>query len=1012
MSCRPAGRVAPQLLLLSSLLALIPDSSQDTSLRIPPSYSRHQYPLTRAVHTKRRVECLHFAGQGQILSDQIHLNSCISTGPYFLLSVSGYVKRCAVVILTIVDREHILSLDLSISLPLCGVGHGRQETCHITLTSHFLLLFDIPCALSLWSKEGPHINPHVPPLSPSLQCCAVGCLQDSAVHPMSSGDHHIKELRQQASQSPKRVRPTESRSSASSPCLFSHPKLPAVCYESFTHHPAPEYAGRTRPFFSHSVPTRLVSTRSPLLDVPRPVAFSVCDCDREMDFIAQNLVELPALRGCPGCRDLRDEVDGDGQGLTSKGSSASASHRSSKPASPRQTPGVRRLPETEVRLPPITRALDSMGRNTPAFRSAVEKKIPPFPFQRHLTSEAQTEIKEYLRVCKAAHLFSYLSKDILRDRPAEPVDYILDWLKKRRALYGHSKKSSSSRLGTRKEGCLCGSYGAEASRPASSHHEPPTRRSPSNSNNNKIIISIAAIHSVERLRVVEGDLERLHSTHSTTTASAAPHLIHFRVFSSLFLLAAFCERHGDDSNTARGFLESPVSLFLFLYRLHIIRCNSFGMTSLCCVTGVLPYAPGQRRSHASRGATLHLAWVSDDSRQMLGRRHQLCASPEGGETEAEAEAEAPPAGLWLRRLLTVDAPSGQRLELHSPGETCVTAPLPSRQRIAAVLAASAEGDEPTQVCVSDVRGNLYTCDVAALLHAGESLPATRRRTESSAGGPDVWAAVTSSDSTLPAASAAARGWWEKSRGLPGWSGLEALAASQLVSLREFFQDARVVDRGTGEVVRAYSTTHPPTGLHAPAALPTCFLAAEGPLCTLFDTRCPSAALSWEDSINPKAWRGLQPGDDRPSCAAASRLTSISGDVRSVCAAASPNEVAMCIDRAVCIYDVRRFARLHTSSNLLKYDVGSIAPTRKGSAIVCVGIDSEVRVIAVGGPKAGGKGGTTPAQDAGSLAGTFRTRLHQTMCCEETWQGGWAASVNDGGAAAVGVSNTGEVFIAQ
>lgn len=250
-------------------------------------------------------------------------------------------------------------------------------------------------------------------------------------------------------------------------------------YQAFRSFPPEEYAGHTSTFFAHTVPTRVVTKPLPPpgryqqqalpttttttatsvaasssslgdeLPFPSPKpAFAVCGCEKELDYMGPNLPELPRRRGCPECHpdDGDDEeggTDRGGEGLTSKGSSSYYSRSSSKASSARRPNGPRgsmSLPRTEERLPPIAKALESMGRNTAEFRAAVEKKIPPFPYTEKMSEETKEQVKMYLRVCNAAHLFNYLSKDLLRDRPAQPVDYIIDWLKKRRALYGAPRK--------------------------------------------------------------------------------------------------------------------------------------------------------------------------------------------------------------------------------------------------------------------------------------------------------------------------------------------------------------------------------------------------------------------------------------------------------------------------------------------------------------------------------------------------------------------------------------------
>lgn len=235
---------------------------------------------------------------------------------------------------------------------------------------------------------------------------------------------HNKQTTERRKQPPKElISPNPAERSTSSSRVFNE-SAGMRGYHTFRTHPA-EYSGRTKPFFSHTIPTRVVSkpqtvTTTSTTLLTGPVPFNVCGCEEEDLFTASNLVQLPSLRGCPECHPTEEEAP-----PSSKGSSTHTS--------PRQGSS---LPRSEPRLPPLTWALHSMGRDTAEYRAAVEAKIPPFPFTQHLSPETREAIKEYLRVCHAAYLFNYLSLDLLKDKPARPVEYIIEWLKARRALHG------------------------------------------------------------------------------------------------------------------------------------------------------------------------------------------------------------------------------------------------------------------------------------------------------------------------------------------------------------------------------------------------------------------------------------------------------------------------------------------------------------------------------------------------------------------------------------------------
>lgn len=487
--------------------------------------------------------------------------------------------------------------------------------------------------------------------------------------------------------------------------------------------------------------------------------------------------------------------------------------------------------------------------------------------------------------------------------------------------------------------------------------------------------------------------------------------------------------------------------------------------TLSCITGVVPYADSSYRSYVPRTSRPHLVWVCSEAEKTIGEHVFQSSSREKEHTR-----------VGLRQLLTVDAPTGKCLELYTktseetvggllshhrerPPSTILSNPVPSSAGISSLLSsAESYGSESPQnelqrgssIFVSDIHGNIFRAKYLSCDDDGAP-PSVRARTEGKEPprGTWEWSSLVPAACAIPTSlnglSGGKQEWYETSRGMPGWAGLawmESTGSSgektTLVSLREFYQDARIVDVEVGKVVTMYGTTHPPTGLHTPAAIPSTFIAAEGVLCTLFDTRCPSAVMTWENSISPEEWRNAQALATPSASLVKNRLTSICGVVRDVCATSNPMEIAACVDRALCVYDLRKFSRTFTSSNVLKYNIASITPLREGSCIVCSGIDSELRLVPlswketttetvssnvnkekkVGNAESKEKNSSAKVnsnkveQKLESLSGTFRTRLNDSIRCESTWQGGWVTSVNENGAAAVGISATGELFMAQ
>ncbi|KAK7198226.1 hypothetical protein NESM_000779600 [Novymonas esmeraldas] len=436
-----------------------------------------------------------------------------------------------------------------------------------------------------------------------------------------------------------------------------------------------------------------------------------------------------------------------------------------------------------------------------------------------------------------------------------------------------------------------------------------------------------------------------------------------------------------------------------------------------------------------------------------------------------------------------------------------SAVIPSQRRITALWtpATCAEVDSDSCVSaplfVSDEVGATYAyawtdpVEPVAKRPRGDGVPPCADGEDGSGG---VWTAIAPAHSSLSSdAARMGRGasdtasLFAVTRGAPGWAGLGALdsgetrtaaAAVQLVSAREFFHDVRLIDPARQTVVRTYSTTHAPTGMFCPSAqaAPHCTLIVEGCLATLYDVRCPSAVLSLGEVYAAQAeWLAAKDaaaaasaeaerldsgevasGAGVAAAAAATaarcssppppplvpgRLTSTVGQVRDVCGTANPFEVACAVDRALCVYDLRKFNRLFTSSSVLKYVVGSVASVAGGRGVVCAGIDAEVRLIPLHekhdpaaaeqlslaarvvsqaqqkrrqrsdalkateqSARAGGEGDV----DGAGPGGTFRTRLSTSVSCTTVWQGGWVTTCNDGGAAAVGVSVDGELFLAQ
>lgn len=468
------------------------------------------------------------------------------------------------------------------------------------------------------------------------------------------------------------------------------------------------------------------------------------------------------------------------------------------------------------------------------------------------------------------------------------------------------------------------------------------------------------------------------------------------------------------------------------------------------VRGVIAPQP-QRRAWVRPGCRPHIAWVTEtagtaSAYRTLGRQESLRKGDSSG------------GGLALCQLLTVDPETGTQLCLYTPApkdRDVAGAPpavhtfpaIPSGRRVAAVVpcggwAGSAEREG--SCFASDTAGNVYHFSSTAVGAAGAGAAVVGAKRPRGGEG-DVegrWSLLAPQDTPLgapaPAVSGGALGeLLSVSRGVGGWAGLAAVPGDvRLISVREGYSDVRELDPETGVVLNAFSTTHAPTGCLATS--PYTLVVAEGTLATVFDLRA-RAAVDWNDFSTVADLRGAPApppapaslGEDQPQPQqrgdterssrlplVPARLTSTTGVVTDVCGTARADEIALSIDRALCLFDTRKFTRLATSTNVLKYTIGSVSSVAGGRACVCTGIDAEVRVVALAPKTEAGSGGRKPqsAAEAGAQpethSGTFRTRLNTTVCCESNWSGGWVSSCNLNGAASVGISMNNEVFLAQ
>nr|CCC93566.1 conserved hypothetical protein [Trypanosoma congolense IL3000] len=476
--------------------------------------------------------------------------------------------------------------------------------------------------------------------------------------------------------------------------------------------------------------------------------------------------------------------------------------------------------------------------------------------------------------------------------------------------------------------------------------------------------------------------------------------------------------------------------------------------------GVLERTPGvPQRPHIPRGSRTHVSLAAatlseTKGAQELGGARLLrvygalgpCVKDaENGNDSANEQRGAftergKPLPLTLTGLIATDSNRGTcitRRTIHSSGDVRWVSPtIPSGQRIGCVQlsletrSALMQEDRGTalfpspQLYVADVVGNTYvaslpTCSVCD--NAKMEPPMKRPRLEEE---PDVetnellpfWQCVTTpADGT-------------RSFGAPGWCGLTPLRENQLACCREFFFDLRLLDTsvsGEGAVVRQYGTIHAATGMTTCAGVfPHSVIVAEGPVASVYDTRC-SAAVMAQEACGPRghAYHPL----------VTSRYTDPMAQIADVCGTDNEFEVVLAAGRALYVTDIRKWTRVGVTTNVLKYNIGSIASFASGRGLVAVGVDAELRIVSLrgncGDPPTGGvtdghgsvEHGDVDAKKGGSgdhTAGkvkeveattSFRNRIDSVVRCQSTWQGGWVTGLD--GSFATGISADHEFFMA-
>ncbi|EAN83493.1 hypothetical protein C3747_70g147 [Trypanosoma cruzi] len=444
----------------------------------------------------------------------------------------------------------------------------------------------------------------------------------------------------------------------------------------------------------------------------------------------------------------------------------------------------------------------------------------------------------------------------------------------------------------------------------------------------------------------------------------------------------------------------------------------------------------EKRPYVPKGSRVHVSFTTATTTTQLQASQQLGIprrvkkeredddkGDKKGETRREAEAvdDNLPVPVALTGLISTDPSDGKCLIRRTAtdgddgGALWESKVIPSGKRIGCIQIAPdsragmlqflphAAAFPSPLLYVADTVGNVYaaTLPASSVTAVGVESPAKRPRQEK-VNRSSFWGLIvpaTTSDS-------------ETTHGAWGWCGIVPFFSQQLVCCREFFFDIRLVDVPAGTVVRQYGTIQPATGTTACPGIPHGVVVAEGPVATLYDMRCPGAALTLNTDTKPDI------------SLVTSRLTSPTSYVAGVCSTCNEYEVAAAVGRSLCVYDVRKWSCVSVSTNILKYEIGSIAPFASGKAVVVAGIDAEVRIVplqkaspvsAASAPThAGGNGiarnEKVKKEEEGESAApnSFRNRIDSAVCCRSTWNGGWVESLD--GSNAIGVSADHEVFL--
>lgn len=301
-------------------------------------------------------------------------------------------------------------------------------------------------------------------------------------------------------------------------------------------------------------------------------------------------------------------------------------------------------------------------------------------------------------------------------------------------------------------------------------------------------------------------------------------------------------------------------------------------------------------------------------------------------------------------------------------------------------------------------------------------------------------AVPSRTSSLSSSSTSSSPFAFGSGGGSNYIGLDcASSSSSIFFTNGLNKTSSVIDVETQQVVASYShhdgfafaSCSLKLGANAGSSTPAVAVST-GSFITLWDARQATPISQSHPHRSP-----LFLHESAITCLTAfcdnSNSTNNSSD--SSCSSGSNYLLTGSADRAVTLWDLRKWTKQHVAQSALKFAPASIASasasaSHAGNFVTVSGSDSEVRNLWVPldhGKVSGSGGGSNNQKESkkkdenappenfnGATGGTFRQRLQDATHCATSWHGGWVGC-NEGVAGrkfTIGLSRDYELFVAK